>query len=136
MVNTFSDIKFALHAEMFDFNFSFKQALQSQPTFETPFNELLSYIGYGVMAIGTTFVVTSFLRLGWFGTWHGKRYDVCSVMQSNSLRFELIVTHSVQTASCAGISHWVSIQHTLLYLLILRSMFNATQFMLDFISHF
>lgn len=49
--------------------------MKSQPKFETPFNDLLTYTGYGLITFGTTCVVTSFLRLGWFGTWHGKRIN-------------------------------------------------------------
>ena len=53
--------------------FSFNRALASQPHIDTPYNETLVIIAYPLMAAGLLFVITSFLKLGFFGTWHGEK---------------------------------------------------------------
>lgn len=47
---------------------------------ETPFNDVLVILEYGIVAVGALLVVTSFMRLGWFGTWHGETTH-CFLMQ-------------------------------------------------------
>ncbi|XP_067949088.1 phosphatidylethanolamine N-methyltransferase-like [Watersipora subatra] len=57
-------------------NYYINEAVDKQPKFETPFNDELMVVGYCIMGVGAMFVVTSFLRLGWFGTWHGDHFGI------------------------------------------------------------
>lgn len=57
-------------------NFYFKAAVLAQQKFETPYNDLLVTVEYVLIAIGMMLVITSFLRLGWFGTYQGDHFGI------------------------------------------------------------